>query len=160
MIEALRSAPHLLLDSNLLVLFLVGSLDRRLIGSHKRARSYTFEDFDLLSRILASKRQVVTTPNVLTETSNLVAQTGQPNAGRLLARLGLLCQRLDERYLESATVARSGALARLGLTDTGLCELTTGGLLLLTDDLPLYVEVLRLGGRAVNFNHIRTQVWS
>jgi len=158
-IESLRRSRSILLDSNLLVLYLVGLCETALIGVHRRTRSYTLEDFFLLQAILDSKRSLITTPNILAEVSNLVRQIGNPNRARLTALLGEICQKLDERYTESALVAKDPHFARLGLTDTDVLGLCSAGLLLLTDDLDLYVAALRLGGVAVNFNHLRAATW-
>jgi hypothetical protein len=159
MIDELRKARRILLDSNLLVLFLIGSFDPALIGKHKRTRDYTLEDFGLLRAIVASKTSLVTTPNVTAEASNLVSQIGEPARGGVLALLGRLCQSLEERYVESFKVAQSHCFTRLGLTDSVLVDLCQEGLLLLTVDLDLFLEAGRVGGYAVNFNHIRTSAW-
>jgi len=157
--EALRRSRAILLDSNLLVLYLVGLAQEALIGKHKRTQSYTIEDFLLLRAILDSKRTLVTTPGVLTEVSNLARQIGDPIKAQITFLLGQICQTLDERYTESARIAKGPHFTRLGLTDSGLLDLCAAGLPLLTDDLPLYVAATRLGCAAVNFNHIRTDAW-
>jgi hypothetical protein len=45
--------------------------------------------------------------------------------------------------------------AELGLTDAGLASLVRGNILLLTDDLDLYVTAASTGGDVVNFTHMR-----
>lgn len=159
MIDELRRARRILLDSNLLVLYLVGSFDPALIGKHKRTRDYTPEDFVLLQAILATKTGLITTPNVMAEASNLVGQIGEPARRHVLTLLGQVCQNLEERYVESSRAAQSPCFVRLGITDSVLVDLCAEGLLLLTVDLDLFLEAGRVGGRAVNFNHIRTAAW-
>ncbi|HEY7305310.1 MAG TPA: hypothetical protein VH601_14395 [Bryobacteraceae bacterium] len=66
----------LLIDTNLLVLFAVGSVNRDRIETFKRTRRYTAEDFDLLLRVLGNWGVRYTTPHVLAEVSNLTDLAG------------------------------------------------------------------------------------
>lgn len=59
------------IDSNLLVLLVVGETDGEVITRHRRTRSYRAEDYDLLVRLINDTgHQVYVTPNTLTEASN------------------------------------------------------------------------------------------
>ena len=62
------------IDANLLVLLIVGSVDKRLIAKHRRLRGYSATDYETLIRLLPPVEQVFVTPNTLTETSDLLAQ--------------------------------------------------------------------------------------
>ena len=159
MIADLVAAQVLILDANLLLLFLVGSLDRQLIGKHKRTRNYAPEDFDLLRKIVATKRGVLTTPNVLTEVSNLASQIEGTSRRRLLTALSDLCTVFDERYTESIRATKNPCFSRLGLTDAVLVTACVSEGFLLTDDLDLFLEATRVGGLAANFNHLRLAGW-
>jgi len=158
-IEPLKRARTLLLDTNLLILYLVGLLGAESIKAHKRTMSYSSEDFELLYAILASKTRLVTTPHILSEVSNLSRQAREPLKSQLSLALRDLCQVLDERYVESSGAAKNPCFQRLGLTDAAIVDLCDNGLLLLTDDLDLYLEVGRAGGQAFNFNHLRLSAW-
>ena len=61
----------LLVDANLLLLFLVGTHDLQLVGDGKynKLSKYTPEDYRLLIRLQAVFKRIVTTPHVLTEVS-------------------------------------------------------------------------------------------
>ncbi len=61
----------LLVDANLLLLYFLGSYDRKQISSNKRLATFSVEDFDLIVRVLKLFSLLVTTPNILTEVSNL-----------------------------------------------------------------------------------------
>jgi hypothetical protein len=67
-------ANGLLIDTNLLVLFLVGKTNKSRILSFKRTQAYTLEDFELLERLVDQFRTLITTPHVLTRSQ----QSGQP----------------------------------------------------------------------------------
>ena len=61
-----------LVDTNILLLHVVGSTNKQRITQFKRTRErFTIEDFDLLQRILCLFSKVTTTQSILTEVSNL-----------------------------------------------------------------------------------------
>lgn len=66
----------LLIDTNLLVLFAVGSVNRNRIENFKRTRQYTVADFDLLLRVLDRAKPLYTVSHVLAEVSNLTDLAG------------------------------------------------------------------------------------
>jgi hypothetical protein len=57
----------LALDANLLLLLIVGLTDQRYLARHKRLRSYTASDYDLLLKFIAQFDDLVVTPNALSE---------------------------------------------------------------------------------------------
>jgi hypothetical protein len=63
----------ILIDTNLLLLYFVGKYDPRRILSFGRtkSRAFTLEDFKLLLVVFDYFDRVITTPNILTEVSNL-----------------------------------------------------------------------------------------
>lgn len=60
-----------LIDSNLLLLLFIGGYDRKQIQINKRLKAFAEEDFDVLVGFLSQFSQLITTPNTLTEVSNL-----------------------------------------------------------------------------------------
>src|SRR5258708_34174380 len=67
----------LLLDSNLLLLFIVANHDRSRVRNFKRLSAFVPEAYDLLLAIAARFRRLYLTPNVATEVSSLaVALSG------------------------------------------------------------------------------------
>jgi hypothetical protein len=156
--DRIRQARRVLLDTNLLLLYLVGSCAPDWILRHKRTASYRIDEFKLLCAILSWVRILVVTPNIMTETSNLARQIGDPERrSEIMKRLAMISQHSDERYVESANLAAAfpRQFLRLGVTDAGIIDLCKQGFVVLTDDLSLYLEVERLGGNAVNFQHLR-----
>ena len=61
-----------ILDTNLLLLFVVGTTNLSYIEKHKRLKSFSVEDFELLLRAISGADAILLYPNTLTETSNLV----------------------------------------------------------------------------------------
>jgi hypothetical protein len=67
----------LLVDTNLLVLYAIGTVNRRRIETFKRTRQYTEGDFDKLLRVLNAFTPLCTLPHVLAEVSNLTEHVGK-----------------------------------------------------------------------------------
>lgn len=144
-------------DSNLLVLLVVGLLDRDLVGRHRRTRQFTVEDYDLLRRMVVDAGTLLVTPNTLTEASNLLGYHDEPQRSRLMDTLGALIDGSEESFVPSEVAIRNAAFPRLGLTDAGLLEAISAKNPLLTADAALYVAALGIDdAAAINFNHRRT----
>jgi len=67
-----------LVDTNILLLHFVSDYDRELVPRFKRTATFAVDDYDLLIKLLTRFNSVVTTPNVLSEVSNLAGQLGEP----------------------------------------------------------------------------------
>lgn len=144
------------IDTNLFLLFVVGSEAPELIAKHRRLESYSVQDYDALRRLLNSAGQVYVTPNTLTETSNLLGQHGEPERSRLFRRLQAVIRDSREVYVASATATAHPAFTRLGLTDVVLLEAATAATPLLTMDFQLYAAGLAKDiAAAVNFTAYR-----
>lgn len=150
----------LAIDANVLVLLVVGSVDRQAIALHKRSRQFTEMDFDLLLETIAEFDRWVVTTSVLTEASNLLAHTHDELRGRLLAALGRFVGTAFEERPESIVVVGEKVFGRLGLTDAGLITCVRSGHFLLTTDLDLYLAALDLSANVVNFHHLRQHLLS
>jgi predicted nucleic acid-binding protein len=145
----------LLLDANVLVLLIVGSVDRQSIESHKRCKQFTEADFELLITTVAPFEQLAVTTSVLTEASNLLAHTHEDLKRRLLAALGRFVGHATEERPESVAVVAEPTYVRLGLTDAALIACVRSGHSLLTSDLDLYLAASAISERVENFNHLR-----
>lgn len=149
-----------LLDTELLVLLVVGQTDRTLISRHKRTCSFVEEDYDLLCGILKRYSMLLVTPNVLTEASNHASQIRDHDRKRVLTVLGRLVQGAQEEYVPSTLAASDPLFPRLGLADTATLAVAARSATVLTSDHELYLEASRAGHNVVNFNHLREAAWS
>jgi len=150
-----RHRQHgLLIDANLLVLYMIGTVNKSRITKFKRTEKYTARDFEALRSILAQFARVITTPHILTEVSNLARPLGKEQAAfsRAFSRW---IDAADERFEASREIARQPLFARLGLTDAAVASATRKEMLVLTDDLDLYLALARAGADCINFSHIR-----
>lgn len=150
-------AAEAFIDANLLVLLVVGSVDRRQVGAHRRARRFAPEDYDRLLKVIDTLERVLVTPNTLTEASNLLrSRSDRRSDRRFHDRLRLVIDRSEEIVVASAKAARNAAFPRLGLTDAALLEAVSEERPLITTDLDLYIAALSKGKNAAfNFTHIQ-----
>jgi predicted nucleic acid-binding protein len=147
----------LLVDSNLLVLYVVGTVNRNRIENFKRTCQYRSRDYDLLLRTLGNFETIYTLAHVMAEVSNLTDLAGQE---RLLARriLKQTVDVFDEEILASRKAANHPAFERLGLTDAAIaCAALELNCAVLTDDLDLYLHVSATSLTVYNFTHLRTR---
>ena len=145
----------LLIDTALLVLYIVGKASREYIHSHKRLGEFTEQDFDTLEAIVSRATNVVVTPNILTETSNLASMIGDPAKTRIREVFRAIVPRISETYVPSDLGVRGNEFLRLGLTDGTIVELSSPSVTVLTTDLDLYLAIAARGLSAINFNHLR-----
>ena len=141
-----------LVDSNLLVLLIVGRVDRNLIGRHRRLKQYTPEDYDQLVEVLADAERIIVTPNTLTETANLLAFQRGGIGLALASELQSLIEQEVEVVVPSIKAAERPEFHRLGLTDAALLEIASKDRRLLTADMKLYGAALAQDANsALNF---------
>jgi hypothetical protein len=144
----------LLIDSNLFLLWVVGSTNESRIARFNRTQKYSVQDFRLLRVLVHEFQEIVTSPHILTEVSNL-ATIEEPELRTLRSNFHQIVQRTQEICEESRTGCADDAFPRFGLTDAAIRRTASRPLLVLTDDLPLYHYLSTSGLDAINFNHIR-----
>lgn len=144
----------LLVDANLLLLYFLGSYDRKQISSNKRLATFSVEDFDLIVRVLKLFSLLVTTPNILTEVSNLSNAIAASEKAAYFDRMATMLTLVKEEYVPS-TKALANRWARFGLTDAAIAEIAKNQYLVLTDDLRLSYALQNDGIATINFNQLR-----
>ena len=122
----------ILIDTNLALLYIVGSLDSLLIRNHARTSAFSIDDFDRLSRFVDYFEKKIVTPHVLTETSNLLGKSVE-----LRGVFGAFINSAKEIPIPAKSVAATSAFLAAGLTDAGILSVAEKKYLLVTDDGPL-----------------------
>ena len=159
LIERYRSSG-ILVDTNLLLLYFVGSFDPNLISTFKRTTAFTSEDFVLLNRLLREFRRVVTTPNILTEVNSLSNQLPEHIKQRYFPLFARGIMLLEEIYTPSRDIAVRREFVAFGLTDTGIFHSAANEYLILTQDFRLSQVLAARGIDVINFNHLRGYLFS
>lgn len=107
MIRQIDLTPHknkfVVIDTNLLLVYLVGCVDPQLITKFKKTNSrYCAEDFKILNDLI---KKFVTTPNILTEVSNLGGHLKDNAKNRFFALLARFIQQTPEKYIQSSEIS-------------------------------------------------------
>lgn len=143
-----------LFDANLLLVYVVGKCGTNRLRQLDHTKQYA-DDFDTIEQLVESFAALYTTPNVLTEVSNLGKKVGV----EFFDQLKRIVYVLDERHCPSKDAASNKYFRKLGLTDSALLNLGPK-FLIITGDFTLY-SILRANKiDAVNFNHLRPPLWT
>lgn len=150
---------EILIDTNILLLYFVGTVNRERISRFKRTQQFVPENYDLLVQILDSFQKIVTTPNILTEVNSLANQLGEPERSRCFTIFAEGISKLEESYISSKAIATNERFTKFGLTNFGISNLAKNQYLVLTDDLKLAVYLQKEAIDTINFNNIRVYGW-
>ncbi len=149
----------ILIDTNILLLLIVGSSNRKRISQFKRTEQFVPEDYDLLIKLINLFPTIITTSNILTEVNSLTNQIGEPERSKCFTILAQLISEIEEFALSSQDIIKNNGFIKFGLTDCGIIELSKNQYLVLTDDFKLFNYLQKLGIDSINFNHLRVYLW-
>ena len=144
-----------LIDTNLLVLLVVGFVNLDRIRHFKRTCNFHSEDWELLTKILERLPLRFTSAHILAEVSNLTDLGGfeQEDARDVLHHAISLMVELPASSLEAC---RSRYYRRLGLTDAVIVSIANQrGCPVLTSDSGLYLALSEQSASVVNFDDLR-----
>ncbi len=150
----MRTVFKALLDTNLLLLWLVAKVDPLLVLQFKRVRMFSLEDLAILDSLLLPFRGLVTTPHILAETSNLVDQAPPQWRTALIRELRRFVEEQVEIFVPAKSVVERDDFKFLGLTDTALIALSHE-IVIITKDFELAGRIEAAGGNVLNFNQYR-----
>ena len=147
------------LDSNLLLVLIAGSMGAQLFKSFKRVSGYRMEDYELLVRLLGSFSVLITTPQVLTEVSNLANGLRESYRYDWNTHFAALVGSeknigVREQWNPAAELALKPDFLPFGLTDTALVELASQALVV-TEDYRLSGSLKTRGIPVLNFGDLR-----
>lgn len=155
-VTELYASKGLLIDTNLLVLLIVGTINPTQISLHKRTNSYSAEDYNRLITFADRFKIRVTTPNILTEVSNLLE--GYSYKGKYaLDLLERFTQGTKEIVCESLSTMHTypKSYLKYGLSDAVIHRVASEKYLVLTDDLNFCAYLQGNGLLSINFNNLR-----
>lgn len=127
----------IIIDTNALIVLLLGYINPDLIDSHKRTSIYSKEDFDNLQRTIGDIKNLVTLPNVWTEVDNLLQNLPGDNKYKYVRVIAETIKRTSEKYLNSSLAVESPSFYKIGLTDSLILDYAKKCDLLITADSSL-----------------------
>lgn len=146
-----------LLDTNVLLLMIVGSSSTNYITKHKRTLQFSTSDFYNLNKLLNTYATLSTIPHVLSEASNLLDWGHGSMRSDIFQVLKAYINHQSESKMASQAGANSPVFDRLGLTDAMLFESAAIGSTIITTDQKLHHAALSAGLKSINFNEIIDQ---
>jgi len=150
------SGERLLIDTNILLLLVVGRTDPDQIIRFKRTRDrFDRDDYDRLLDYMRHFRVTVTTPHILTEASNLLAAFHGTRLHRSREVFARIVRFVTEHIDPASELVARPQFVYLGLTDVGIIRAATPDTTVLTDDAVLAAALLSLGRNVRNFNQLR-----
>ena len=146
-----------ILDTNLLLVYAVGRYDRRLLGTLHHTKQFE-EDFEWIERlILRWFTKIHTTPNILTEVSNLGGKLGSS----FFDQLKKVIAPLVETHCPSIAGTADNKFRNVGLTDSIILAVAaTNASVVLTADFDLYRILRARNLDAININYLRQVNWA
>ncbi len=126
----------IIIDTNALVLLLIGLIDTNLIETHKRTSIYEEEDFDNLVSVIGNINQLIVLPNIWTEVDNLLNNFSSYKHS-YIENLKSTIKNTTEKYFESNSITEKEHFFDLGLTDSLVLECAMDCKLLITSDSKL-----------------------
>lgn len=147
----------ILIDSNLLVVYLLGKFDPTALVWCRATKSYSLRDTLDLEALVSKFDRLLTTAHVLTEVSNLTTSLPENLRLNFWGFFGdVIRARLVERALQVRDFSTDPIFHRFGVTDTAIAAIEPGSVLVLTADFPLFGQLSKRGVDVLNFNHLRT----
>ncbi|QWR78006.1 hypothetical protein [Candidatus Magnetomonas plexicatena] len=145
-----------LLDTNLLLLYLVGYYDPNYIKKFKRTFKYSIEDFYFLKDYIERFDKIIITPQVLAEIWNFAEKIEVGRFGGFLISSIPQIAYMSENYIEKDRIISEQSFHYIGVTDTSVI-LTAKALkcLVLTDDFRSYIYYENNKIEVININHLR-----
>lgn len=149
-----------LVDTNLLLLLLVGNVDQRLIGEVGRTQNYQVEDYLRLRQVLVEFERVVFLPQILSEVGNLMlkncpTENTRYELLRAFERFVMSPDSLEAR-MTSRKVVSHVSFSKVGYTDAAILAVARGRYLVLTADGPLQGIAQRGQADVLPFQWLRT----
>lgn len=126
-----------LIDSNSLLVLILGLMNPSLINKHKKTSIYSEEDFDYLIEVIGNIDSLVVLPNIWTEVDNLLNNFNKNYKDLYIQIIIETIKTTTEKYLQSSNVEENYAFYDLGLTDTLILEHAKNCELLITSDSTL-----------------------
>lgn len=127
----------ILIDSNSLIVLILGLMNPRLINEHSKTSIYDEHDYQNLIDIIGDINSLVVLPNIWTEVDNILNKFSGGHRDLYVQTIINTIRQTSEIYLESQRVIDTHCFIDIGLTDTLILEYAKNCELLITSDSSL-----------------------
>lgn len=148
---------RVLVDTNLLLLYMIGSFQRLRIESFKRTNMFSVEDFDTLVAILAEFKVLVTTPHLLTEVNSLANALPEYLKSSWCEHFAMQTERFHEVLDPAVSIMKQATFNPFGLADAAI-HCASVDTLVLTEDFRLSGFLSSQGIQTLNFRDVTSSI--
>ena len=146
----------IIVDTNLLILFLVGKYDIDYISKFKITYKYSIEDFEILRDFVVKFKKIIITPHILAELSNLSMKITENRLKEYFKYFIEILKKSDEINIDKNSILLSKYVDKIGITDVGIMLASENDdFLFITDDIKLAYISLSKGLSVLHFSQIR-----
>lgn len=138
------------IDTNALILLIIGSIDPRLFKNHKRTSIYSNEDYEYLTEIIGEYNRLIVLPNIWTEVDNLLNDFSGRYKDVYVEKMKYATREISEEYLKSFEATQNYAFFDLGITDTQVLSISKKCDFLITADSRLSDYAISLGVQIID----------
>lgn len=132
-----------ILDSNSLLVLIVGLIDPNLFKNHSRTSIYEKEDLKLL---IGDYSQLIVLPNIWTEVDNLLNKSFSKNyKDSYVKNIRHVVENSTEKYLQSSKAFKNYYFYKLGISDSLILEIALECEYLISSDSDLS-DIARANG--------------
>jgi len=124
----------ILIDTNSLIVIIIGLIDPRIFKWHNRTSIYTEEDFYELMKIIGGLDKLIVLPNVWTEVDNLLNDFRGDYKYQYILKITETIKASTEKFIDSHNATQNPHFQELGLTDSLILEYSKECELLITSD--------------------------
>ena len=151
-----RGSETVIIDTNLLLVLLIGSKDKRHIHKFTHTKDFTERDYDTLLNILGEFKKFVVTPHILTEISNLTGKNKFYKKNIFNKCIEVMSSnKFKEEFIESQQMFSDDFyyyFCKLGITDAAIMKHAQNEhYVVITADEDLHDYLKQLGVVSFNF---------
>ncbi len=131
----------LIIDTNLLILLIVGRYNINLISGHKKLGRYDKHDYNFVNFIAGKAKVIYLTPGIISEVTNHLNPSDK-NYSNYFRKLISILEFFQEEYKNKNVILKLSFFPKLGYTDSTIIDLSIQEkCLVLTDDREMVLEL-------------------
>ncbi|HCE56140.1 MAG TPA: hypothetical protein DER05_14555 [Lutibacter sp.] len=127
----------IVIDTNALVVLLLGLMDPNIVSTHSKTSIYTKQDFFNLLEVIKDFKNLLVLPNIWTEVDNLLNKFGGNRKYLYVKKITELIKESSEKYINTKSATEKHHFMNLGLTDTLILDLAKDCKFIITSDSQL-----------------------
>lgn len=153
----LETGNGIIVDTNLLLLLLIGDIDENYITKFNRTDKFTKIDYYFLKEFINYYfDKIITTPTILTEFSHFIKKLDRNRKNLIFTYFSELLSKgtIEERHMDSEKVLKEDCLSYLGFVDASIVKISKNSerLGIISKDEHLCNELNKDRFTAIDFN--------